>query len=147
VGTWQQRHKVVLVVFLLFIDKDKVLLLRRFQTGYKDGFYNVPSGHVDGNESAISAACREAKEEVGVDIKPEWLKLVHTMHEKAEEHERLNLGFMVDHYNGVIRNAEPHKCDELLWAYIHELPDNIVSSVRGIIENTDQGKPYSDLNF
>lgn len=146
-GTWQHRHKVILAVFLIFREHGDVLLLRRFQTGYMDGSYSVPAGHVDGDEPAAVAACREAKEEVGVTIRPEQLKLVHTVHEKAEGHERLNLGFEVLGYEGAIRNTEPHKCDELRWAPVNDLPATMVPSVRAILENVQKGIPYSDFNF
>lgn len=146
-SNWQQRHKVIPAVFLIFREGNKVLLLRRYQTGYMDGSYSLPAGHVDGDEPAVVAACREAKEEVGVTIHPKDLKLVHTVHEKAEGHERLNLGFLVTHYRGAITNAEPHKCDELRWVDVHALPGNMVPSVRHILENVEAGLPYSDFNF
>jgi 8-oxo-dGTP pyrophosphatase MutT (NUDIX family) len=146
-GNWQLRHTVIPAVFLIFRDGDKVLLLRRANTGYMDGSYSLPAGHVDGDEPAVAAACREAKEEVGVDITPDDLEFVHVMHEKAEGHERVNFGFEVQHYKGTLANTEPNKCDALRWASIHDLPRNTVSQVRVILEQVDKGAVYSDHNF
>lgn len=146
-SNWKTRHTVIPAVFLLFRQGSNVLLLRRANTGYMDGSYSMPAGHVDGNEPAVVAACREAKEEVGVDIAPSDLRLVHTVHELAEGHERLNLGFLVEKYSGEITNAEPNKCDELRWADINDLPENIVPSVREMLQHVAAGHPYSDFNF
>lgn len=144
---WQDRHKVILAVFLIFRKEQEVLLLKRTGTEYMNGFYSLPAGHVDGNEAAIVAACREAKEEVGVEIDPKDLRLVHTMHELAEGHERLNLGFEVLKYEGDLYNAEPHKHGELRWADPADLPTNTVPQVKAIFQNVAANAPYSSYGF
>lgn len=57
--------------YLFLIKDDEILLQRRFQTGFMDGFYGVPAGHLDGKESARAGCAREIKEELGINIKPE----------------------------------------------------------------------------
>ena len=87
-----ERFSLIPAVYVLLRNDDKIFLIRRAHTGYRDGFYSLPSGHIDGNESAVYAAAREAKEEVGVEIAEQDLKMVHVMHRLAEEgdHERLD---------------------------------------------------------
>ena len=74
------RFQVTPAVYLLFRDKDKILMLRRFQTGYMNGYYCFPAGHLEGGETFTQAAAREAQEEVGVAIETKSLKLAHVMH-------------------------------------------------------------------
>jgi len=66
----KERFKVFVSVHLLFIEKDKILLLRR-KNITSDGLYSVVAGHLDGGETVTQAMIREAKEETGIDIKPE----------------------------------------------------------------------------
>ncbi|MEI9913427.1 MAG: NUDIX domain-containing protein [Candidatus Saccharibacteria bacterium] len=51
----KDKFKLIPAVHLLLVDKDKILLLRRFNTGYEDGKYSVVAGHIDGGEAASSA--------------------------------------------------------------------------------------------
>ena len=56
--------------YLFLIEEDKILLQRRFQTGFEDGSYGVPAGHLDGGETARAGCVREVSEEIGVTINP-----------------------------------------------------------------------------
>lgn len=52
------KHKhchfyVAIHVFL--VRDDEVLLLKRFNTGYKDGFWGVPAGHLEADETVWEA--------------------------------------------------------------------------------------------
>lgn len=146
---WRDRHSVVPAVYIVFRDGDKVLLLKRANTGYRDGEYSMPAGHLDGGESALTAAVREAEEEVGVRIKPEDLRLVHTQHRLAEEgdHERINLFFEAKKWSGELTNAEPHKCAEIRWCKLSELPQNMVPELQHMLPLYQKGKPYGDFGF
>lgn len=45
------RFTTVVAVHLILIKENQVLLARRFNTGYEDGNFSVPAGHVDEHES------------------------------------------------------------------------------------------------
>lgn len=146
----QNRHTVIPAAYCIFRDGGKVLLLRRFNTGYKNGWYTLPSGHVEANETALVAAVREAKEEVGVTIEPQDLRLVFTLHSKSEvpeTHERVSLFYEVKKWRGKPQNAEPSKCDEVRWASISALPDKTIEEVRLAIVNVAKHQPYGEYGF
>lgn len=147
--SWKDRHKVVPAVYVLFEKDGKILLIRRAGTGYFDGHYSLPAGHLDGGEPAHIAAIREAKEEVGVDILADDVRLVHTLHRRSPEaeYERLDLFFVAGDYKGEPQNMEPHKCDELLWVSYDELPENTIPEVRSALTHLRDGLPYSTFNF
>jgi len=138
-----KRYTVISAVHLFLVRDDKVLLLRRFNTGYGDGNYSVVAGHIDGREDVFSAMIREAREEVGVDISRNDLKAVHCMHRQTESDERMDWFFMCDKWNGEVTNMEPDKCDELKWTDIGNLPDNMVDYVREAVNMYKEGIKFS----
>lgn len=154
----KHRHRIIPAVYIIFRDQGgkKVLLMRRYNTGYRDGWYSLPGGHVGGadetgGEPAIMAAVREAKEEGGVDISLNDLQLVHAMHRLStdpELHERVDFCFEATRWQGELANAEPDKCDELCWAPLNNLPTHIVPEVRHMLRQAFiERRLYSDLNF
>lgn len=146
----QDRFRLICAVYLIFRDGGKVLLIRRANTGYRDGWYSLPSGHLNGGETAARAAIREAKEEVGVDIDLNALRLAHTMHRfnpDPEPHERIDLAFEVLSWHGDLTNAEPEKCDDISWFSTSKLPENTIPEVRRTLEMIIRDQPYSEFNF
>lgn len=133
--------------YLFLITDGKILLQRRYQTGFQDGNYGVPAGHLDGNETAREGCVREIKEEIGIDIQPEDLSVVHVMHRKAQHDERFDFFMTASAYTGEITNCEPEKCDDLKWFPLDELPENIVDYVKVAIEHYNNGVNYSEFGW
>jgi 8-oxo-dGTP diphosphatase len=130
------RAKVAVHVFL--VREGSVLLLRRANTGYEDGNYSVPAGHLEGDETATAAAAREVLEEAGVVIDADGLTFAGVMHRRAND-ERIDFFFEARAWDGELTNAEPEKCDELAWYEFDDLPPNVVAYVRRAIENYRAG--------
>lgn len=146
---WTERHKVVPAVYMVLRRGNEVLLLKRANTDYMDGYYGLPAGHLDGGEPATAAAVREAEEEIGVVIDPADLKLAQTAHRQSEEgdHERIDLFFEVKKWHGEPRNAEPEKCSEIGWYPLKQLPENTIPLVHAVLENVARGEIYSEHGF
>lgn len=66
------QNEIVLVVSTSIIQEGKVLMIKEKKATVKNK-WNFPSGHVEKGEDIIEAACREVKEETGLDV-----KLTHT---------------------------------------------------------------------
>jgi ADP-ribose pyrophosphatase YjhB (NUDIX family) len=133
--------------YLFLIEDNKILLQRRFQTGFEDGNYGVPAGHLDGGETARAGGAREIREEIGLEIKPEDMNVVHVMHRKAKHDERIDFFMEAKEYTGTITNMEPHKCDDLQFFPLDNLPENMVDYVRVAIENYRKGITYSEYGW
>lgn len=145
----KERFKIIPVSHLILIRDNKILLSRRFNTGYEDGNYSVVAGHLDGNETFTAAMVREAKEEAGIDITVEDLEVVHVMHRKSPPvtNERVEFFLKAEKWQGELKIMEPDKCDDLKWFLIDNLPVNIVPYIKSAIENIQKGIFYSEFGW
>ncbi|MEW6094197.1 MAG: NUDIX domain-containing protein, partial [Chloroflexota bacterium] len=123
-----------------------VLLSRRYQTGYMDGHYSLPAGHLDGGETLTQAAIREAREETGLDLAPKDVTFACVLH-RFEDEERVDFFVRVVKWNREPVNAEPHKCDDLRWFKLSGLPDNIVPYVRRGLHNALAGVTFEEFGW
>jgi len=140
------RASFPVTVHLFFLRENQILLLRRFNTGFRDGEYSVPAGHLDGGETVMAAAIREAKEEVGVDLVMDDMVFSSVMH-RIEDDERVDFFVHVRKWQGELFNAEPEKCDDLRWVKIDALPVNIIPYVKQALENHWNGVPFDEYRL
>ena len=140
------RAKFPVTVHLLFFREDQILLLRRFNTGYADGQYSVPAGHLDGGETVISAARREGLEETGVRIEAGDVVFSSVVHRRDGD-ERVDFFVHIHKWQGEPANTEPDKCDELRWVGVNELPDNLIPYVKKAIQNHLTGIPFHEFGW
>ncbi len=138
------RARFPTTVHLFFIRDKQILLSRRFNTGYRDGEYSVPAGHLDGGETVTAAGCREALEEVGVALAESDLAFSGVMH-RIEDEERVDFFFLVRSWPSEPFNNEPEKCDGLGWFDLEALPENTVPYVRQAIQNHLVKRTYDEF--
>ena len=148
----KDRHREVPASYAVLLKDNKILLARRFNTGYMDGKYSLPAGHVDEGESFTQCIVREAKEEIGIDLKSEDLKVAHVMHrlsdsEWKELRYRIDVFFVAEKWEGEIKNMEVNKCDDLAWFNLDNLPENIIPYVRQALENIKNKVSYSEFGW
>ena len=145
----RERFKMIVSGYLLFIKSGKILLLRRKNTGYMDGWYGLPSGHIEDNETPVQALKREVKEESGLNI--EIVKL--TNHKKYPTAEILpapygiSLHSVGDHHHMDMRyictlkgNKKLNGTEECKWftlaeiKSLHDCPDEVKDFVKEAIK-------------
>lgn len=133
-------------MYLLLRKEEEILLLQRQNSSYYDGWYSVPAGHVEAGEMPIDALIREIKEEIGITLEKSAIKLVHIMYrEKRDETgDRVDF-FVASKWSGEITNNESHKCSDLQWFNIYELPEKTISYVKQVIGDIENQISYSEL--
>jgi mutator protein MutT len=141
------RYKAIPAVFLILQKANTVLLLRRFQTGYEDGKYTFPAGHVDEGETPTEAIIREAKEEIGIEISSKDLQFVHVQYRKGTDGARTDFYFFAEKWKGEPHNAEPDKCDEVVWLDKEKLPENTLPYVKEITNFIRKNQKYSEFGW
>ena len=142
----KERFQLKAAVYLLLIKDNKVLLSRRFNTGWMDGRYSLISGHLDGNETVSTAMIREAFEEAKIKIKKEDL-IPATVIDRQSDQEYIDFFFVVKKWDGEIEIGEPDKCDELKWFSLDNLPDNLLSYIEEAIENYKNKIPFFESGW
>ncbi|MGD2158354.1 MAG: NUDIX domain-containing protein [Anaerolineales bacterium] len=140
------RARFPVTVHLFLIREGRILLLRRFNTGYEDGNYSVPAGHLDGGESVRDAAVREALEEIGVEIRQQDLNFAGVMHRNSDD-ERVDFFLEVKTWMGEPSIMEPEKSDDLQWLPIQDLPNNTIPYIRRALSNFITERTYDEFGW
>jgi 8-oxo-dGTP diphosphatase len=131
----QDRFRVVPAAYLILRRDDHVLLQMRSNTGYRDDHWAIgAAGHVNEGESVHRAACREAFEELGIEIEESNLEPLTTIHRTNHGTDRLDGGldervdffFTSVHWKGKPRIMEPEKASALEWFRLDALPEPVV---------------------
>lgn len=143
------RFLARIAVYLILEQQNKILLLLRQGTGYADGSYSLVSGHVDADESVTHAMVREAKEEIGIDIKHEDLQCVHVMYQtyKPTGVTAASFYFHCTKWQGDIMNCEPNKCDQIAFFEYANLPANLIGPVKKALSDFKRGLFFSEYGW
>src|SRR5690606_22859107 len=137
-----QRHKVTGDVHLVLRRGDTVLYGQRSNTGFEDGAWHLPAGHLEAGESVVTALIREAAEEIGVTIRPEDVQFSHLMHNSSSGG-RMAIFFTVTDWQGEPENCEPDKCSALDWFALDTPPDRMIDYCRVAMKHIAEGTPFS----
>ena len=129
----KSRTQFIVAVYLFLLKDNQVLLTRRFNTGYQDGHYSTIAGHLEPGEDIFSCLSREAYEEAGILIYPEFTQLFHLMTRKTDNH-RLDLFFKTSRWQNHPKICEPLLCDHLDWFDPNQLPSNTIPYIKKVIQ-------------
>ena len=140
----EQRFKLIPFVAVLLRKGNELLLIRRYNTGYDDGMYCCVGGGVDGNEPITDAAIREAKEELGITLKKDNLKVVHAIHYNSPYGEYIAFLVKATEWDGEPQIMEPHKCDDIRWFPMDALPENMASVEKKVLKDIENDVFYSE---
>lgn len=126
----------------LILQKDnKILLLR--QTKPNGGNHSLVGGTIESDEFAKQTLIRESKEEAGIVLKAEDLKLVHVLHKRKDNTHRMTLYFHATHWYGEVKSREKNKFAAVTWFPLDDLPSNLTGTVQHVLQQYRKGKLYS----
>ena len=128
----ERRRGFPVSAHLLLIRDRQVLLSRRFNTGYQDGKWSVPAGHLEDGETITDCLIREAREEIDIRLDASSLDSQIVLHRMppGEHVSWIYFFFVARSYSGEVRNAEPERCDKIGFHPLLELPENTIPYVR-----------------
>lgn len=127
----EPRIKYSEVVRLILEQKGNVLLLKQHK--HRGNLNTLIGGKVEKGERPEEAIIREAKEEVGIDIKEADLKLLHYYRLSKKEYVVKLHVYTVKNWQGKVRNMEPHKFKCVRWWPIWRLPKKLTPLTRSAL--------------
>lgn len=115
---------VKLSVYGILTDKEnKVLLQKRSNTTFANGWWSFPGGHVESNESIEKALCRELFEEAGIKIALEHCAFQLTLVRKPQAGKRyINFFYVIKSWYGIPTISDA-KASELSFFSLDSLPN------------------------
>lgn len=142
------RYLIAPSVNVFILKGSKVLLGRRANTGYMDGYLCPPGGHVEAGERPTDAALRELKEEIGITVDPDHLEFLCVAPRNSAATPYVAYEFVIRDRDYNYQNTEPEKCSELVWADLNDLPEEVIEDFRQIIEGgLIGGAKYVEVGF
>lgn len=134
----------------MLIRKDgKMLFVLRTNTGFMDGYYSLPAGRVEPAEAYRAAAIREAKEEVGLTVKPEdaAFRILHHRYYGPEDI-WVDAYFEAEQWSGTPVNGEPKEHGEIAWFPADNLPaDKILDYQYAALQAIAAGQTYGEFHW
>lgn len=152
------RYRLVPAAYVLLLAPGaagvRVLLQRRSGTGFMDGYWAAgAAGHVEAGESVHAAAVREAREELGIEVRTADLEPLTTMHRSQQTgqwiDERVDFFFALHRWRGEPRAVEA-KAAALQWVGLEELDAldaPVVPHERVVLERLRSGNLPAILAF
>ncbi len=131
----------------LLLEKDGKYLLGKRKGGWMEGYYGIPSGHLEDGETPTEAAIRETKEEIGVDIDPKDLEMRHVLYRNSTDRIYVDFFFTCKKWTGEPKIMEPNKCSELTWFQKDTLPKNIQPYLPAVFNHIQTNKIYSEYGW
>ena len=131
-------HNIAAAVALVFTFEDKVLFTVRNVDPDK-GKWDLPGGFIDPNETAEEAACREIREELGLNLQPSDLKYVTTSPNnylyKNVPYRTMDIFYECALPSDVINVAAEDEIQELIWVKRSEIDLDKIGfvSIRNVI--------------
>ncbi|MFW9922825.1 MAG: NUDIX domain-containing protein [Candidatus Thorarchaeota archaeon] len=141
-----ERFELSATVHLVLIENKRILMQRRYNTGFEDGNYSLIAGHINGNETFREAMVREAKEEAGIFIHTDDLQVIHLLHRKKPI-EKIDTFLYTTKWLGTPTIIETDKADDLHWFDLDNLPENTVEYIRWAINQIAKKIFYSEFGW
>lgn len=118
----------------LLLKQQGAILIGRKLDGTTKGQFSTPGGWIEYGETPMVAGERELLEETGLTlVKGELAAAVHTVDHTAHRH-FFTYYILVHQASGQVKNMEPHKCKEWIYANDYrQIPGPLVCSLHAIV--------------
>ncbi len=129
---------------------------RRANTGFRDGAFQIPAGHIEWNESMIESAIRESKEELNIDIEEKDCEVIHISHRISAQEKGwdkrvyFDVYVKIKKYSWNMKINELEKCNELKFIDINNISSidkKLFSYDLDIIRKINSWENFSEVDY
>lgn len=140
-----KHHTILPYTALILCRGEEILLIKN----RKCGLYTCAGGKFDGDEPATQALIREAREELGICLHQEDLKIVHIVHARQGGGDVETIGIFIEAsaWEGELCNMEPEKHEDIAWFNRNALPQNTRPSLVHVLAILERGYFYSEFGW
>jgi len=130
---------LVAAVIVHDLEGERVVLIQRGpRAKFARGMWDLPVGKSEPGEPITQTAIRELREETGLIVAAEDLRLVHVIH-GAQGVEApsgfLTVVFATHHWAGDLSNEEPAKHAQVAWAPTRAIPPDFVRTTASALHH------------
>jgi|GEM_PF-870971 len=141
----------IITPHLILKRDDRILFLRRhINSDIFGGYWHLPTGYVEPNETPASALIRETKEELGiittVHLETVIVAEVPDYRNPKEIYRDVCFFFSAVSYEGTIENKESCFHSDLEWFNVNSLPDPIIPVVQFGLKCAEKKILYEHFN-
>ena len=142
----------LLVAAVIVHDRaaNRVVLLQRGENAkFGQGLWDLPVGKAEPGEPVTGAAVRELREETGLAVEPDSLRLAHVIHGAwgvESPNGFLTVVLATHEWTGEPENREPGKHARVAWASTDALPEEFVPSTAEALRHYLSGAPSVSLH-
>jgi len=140
----KERHKITPASYILLKKGNEILMHKRQNSGYMDGYYSFVAGHIEACEGSAECIIREAEEEAGIKMKKEDMRLAHVLYRPIPSGERIDFFYICEKWEGEIINCEKEKCSDLRFFPMDNLPENTIPYLKSVIEKISKNEHFSE---
>ncbi len=124
-------------------DPSGQVLLAKRKNSYKEGYFGLPGGRVEGPELLTDCAIRELAEET--DIRAVKLEFAGVVREWQGEYSFVHFVFVCQEWEGIPINNEPDKAEPWQWYKIDALPDPVLPGHYACLKLVNSAEVIQDL--
>lgn len=141
-----ERFQLLGGIYMALIENDHIFLLQRTNTHYRNGYWNMPGGHIEEDENPEDAAQRECVEEAGVKVDLGDMDFGYALFRRGyggKNRTYADYLFIAKQWAGTPCNKEPQKASQGAWFKLNALPELMIETQRHMLEDYLRGNRYS----
>ena len=139
---------VKLSVYAILVNQEgKILLQKRANTRFANGWWSCPGGHVENGEHLLKAIERELHEECRMIVNPKQYTIDLTLVRQADQGTRyINFFSQIKDWVGIPIIADG-KASDLQFFSLSDIPEQTLPYIKEALQLIEKGIPFYESKY